>query len=78
LLIKLDDEVLCRGGSLVVSPDGHIQAGPVYDRSDFLIAHLDMNAIIRSKLDFDPNGHYTRPDIFQLSIQDLPPTVQEE
>jgi nitrilase len=76
--LNIKEEVLCRGGSLVVSPDGHIQAGPIYDRSEILIANLDMNAIIRSKLDFDPNGHYTRPDIFKLTIRDLPPTIQEK
>jgi nitrilase len=76
--IHIENEVLCRGGSLVVSPDGNILAGPVYDQSEILLVNLDMNAIIRSKLDFDPNGHYTRPDIFELTISDLPPTFKEK
>ncbi len=70
----LDDypENICKGGSLVVAPDGHIISGPVYNCSELIYVELDMDNVIRSKLDFDPNGHYSRPDIFNLQIQNLP------
>jgi len=69
--------ILCKGGSTVVSPHGEILAGPVYDRSELIMIEIDMNEIDRSKLDFDPNGHYTRPDIFRFQVNGLPDTYIE-
>ena len=56
----LDDgpEVLCRGGSVIVSPLGEVLAGPLYDEEGILTAELDRAEIARSKLDFDVMGHY--------------------
>ncbi|NNF34782.1 MAG: carbon-nitrogen hydrolase family protein [Saprospiraceae bacterium] len=70
-LINFPD-ILCRGGSMIVSPNGEILAGPVYDRSELMIVEIDMDEISRSKLDFDPNGHYTRPDIFSFHVNGQP------
>lgn len=69
--------ILCRGGSTVISPQGKILAGPVYDRNENIIVEIDLDEITRSKLDFDPNGHYTRPDIFRLHVEGLPETYIE-
>jgi nitrilase len=65
-------EVLCRGGSVIVSPLGDILAGPLYDKEGVLWAELDLADVTRSKLDFDVIGHYARPDIFQLSVNERP------
>jgi hypothetical protein len=43
-------------------------AGLVYDQETILLAPLDLNDIIRSKLDFDVTGHYARPDVFRLVL----------
>lgn len=51
-------EVMCRGGSLIVSPLGKILAGPLFDEEGSLYADLDRGAVIESKLDFDVVGHY--------------------
>lgn len=64
--------VACRGGSLIVSPMGEVLAGPCYDQEAVLIADLDMAEIVRGKYDFDAVGHYARPDIFQLSVDERP------
>jgi len=63
-------EVMCRGGSVIFSPLGEVLAGPLYDREGILYADLDPGAIIRSRLDFDVVGHYARPDIFQLVVNE--------
>ncbi|MDP4712236.1 MAG: carbon-nitrogen hydrolase family protein [Saprospiraceae bacterium] len=60
-------EVLCRGGSVVVSPLGEILAGPLFDQEGILYAELDMREIGRGKMDFDVAGHYNRPDVFEFS-----------
>ena len=67
-----EPEVMCRGGSAVVSPLGTVLAGPLYDREDIVIADLDMGEIPRSRFDFDVTGHYARPDVFQLTVNERP------
>lgn len=57
-------EIMCRGGSVIVSPLGEILAGPLFDEEGMLIADLDLADVARSKLDFDVVGHYSRPDVF--------------
>lgn len=67
--------VLMRGGALIVSPLGHIVAGPDYSGETILIADLDTDDITRAQLDFDVVGHYARPDIFRLDVNDAPQQV---
>jgi nitrilase len=76
----LDDapEVLCRGGSAIVSPLGEYVSGPLYDEEGMLVADLDLAEVARGKFDLDVVGHYARPDVFQLIVneQAAPPVVK--
>ena len=65
-------DVMCRGGSVIISPLGEILAGPLFDEEGVLFAELDLADVARSKLDFDVVGHYARPDVFQLLIDERP------
>ncbi len=65
-------EVMCRGGSAIISPLGEVLAGPLYDREGILYADLDMAELARGKFDFDVVGHYARPDVFQLIVDERP------
>ena len=65
-------EIMCRGGSAIVSPLGDVLAGPLYDEEGILYADLDLADVVRSKLDFDVVGHYARPDVFQLAVNEEP------
>ena len=65
-------EEMCRGGSVIISPLGKILAGPLYGEEGILFAELDMAEIAQSKYDFDVTGHYARPDVFQLIINEKP------
>lgn len=76
--VKDEAEDLCRGGSVIVSPQGKIIAGPLYDQPGALVAELDLEEIIASKLDFDVIGHYSRDDIFQLHVRDQPDIIVEK
>jgi nitrilase len=65
-------EVMCRGGSAIISPLGEVLAGPLYDQEGTLFADLDLAEVVRAKFDFDVVGHYARPDVFQLSVNERP------
>lgn len=61
------DDVMCRGGSTIIDPLGNTIAEPLWGKEGILYAELDMTLIPKSKLDFDPVGHYARKDVFQLN-----------
>ena len=67
--VKDQPDVMCRGGSVIVSPLGEVLAGPVWDREETLHATLDLNDVVRGKMDLDVAGHYARPDVFQLTVK---------
>jgi len=66
------ETVLIRGGSSIISPLGQVLAGPKFDGEGILTAELDLDEMIRGKFDFDVVGHYARPDIFRLSLNERP------
>jgi nitrilase len=66
------DAVLMRGGSAIVSPLGKVLAGPAFDGETILTADLDLGDIARGKFDFDVAGHYARPDVFTLTVNEAP------
>jgi nitrilase len=66
----LDKHILIRGGSCIVGPLGDFIVEPVYDQTAVLFASLDLNDLIKAKFDMDVSGHYARPDVFTLQVND--------
>lgn len=64
--------VLCRGGSAIIDPYGEYLAGPLYDEEGLLFAEIDLELLKQARFDFDPVGHYNRPDVFRLIINGSP------
>lgn len=63
-------EVISRGGSAIVSPFGEYLAGPLFDEEGILTAEIDMAEIARGRFDFDVTGHYAKPDVFRLIVDE--------
>jgi nitrilase len=66
------DAVLMRGGSAIIGPLGNVLAGPDFEGETILTAELDLGDIGRGKFDFDVAGHYSRPDVFRLIVNEAP------
>lgn len=62
-------DVIGRGGSAVLAPDGSYLAGPLYDEEGILYAELDPARLYEERQRFDPAGHYHRPDVFSLRVR---------
>lgn len=71
-LASKPDDVVCLGGSCIVGPLGNVLAGPDFSGETILYADIDLGDIARAKYDFDATGHYARPDLFQLVVDDQP------
>jgi nitrilase len=59
---------MSRGHSAIVEPGGQVIAGPVTDHEEILFAEIDPENIAAARREFDPVGHYARPDVFHLTV----------
>ena len=64
-------DLLGRGGSAILAPDGSYLAGPLYDEEGILYAELDPNVLLQARQRFDAAGHYHRPDVLKLTVSPL-------
>lgn len=68
---------LINGGSLIVGPLGDVLAGPLTGETGLVVADINTDDLVRARYDFDVVGHYARPDVFSLSVDERPrKTVQ--
>lgn len=63
-----DDDWLSRGNTMIVGPDASVVAGPLIGQPGTLTASLDLGALVTARREFDPIGHYGRPDVFTLTV----------
>jgi len=71
-LYPASEEWINPGDSVVVAPGGEIVAGPMRKEKGILFAEVDSKRVGISKRDLDVTGHYSRPDIFTLSVDTQP------
>ena len=69
LLGETGTEVIGRGGSAILAPDGTYLAGPLYDEEGILYAELEPARLDEEHQRFDPAGHYHRPDVLSLQVR---------
>ena len=63
-------EIVCRGGSCIVDPYGHYVTEPVWDEETIICAELDMSLPAACKMEHDAMGHYARPDVLELKVNE--------
>lgn len=63
---------LMRGGSLIVGPLGEVLAGPLYGQEGLVSASIDVETLVAARYDLDVSGHYARPDVFRLEVDERP------
>ncbi|WP_370089562.1 carbon-nitrogen hydrolase family protein [Ekhidna sp.] len=65
---KATKDTLADGGSCIAAPDGSWVVEPVVDEERLIIAELDHQKVREERQNFDPSGHYSRPDVLSLNV----------
>ncbi len=61
-------ELLSDGGSCLAAPDGSWLIAPIEGIEKIITATIDLNEVRKERQNFDPSGHYARPDVFRLTV----------
>lgn len=72
------DELVLRGGSAIIGPDGAYVVAPVLDEERLIFAELDLSRNVEERMTLDVTGHYARPDVFDLRVHRRRPSAEEE
>lgn len=68
LLMEKCPEVMATGGSCIAGPDGEWIVAPAEEKDCLLTAELELARVFEARQNFDPSGHYSRPDVTQLRV----------
>ena len=68
LIKESSPEILANGGSCVAAPNGDWLVEPVVTEEKLIVTTLDHARVREERQNFDPVGHYSRPDVTQLVI----------
>lgn len=69
-VVATQPDMVCRGGSCIIDPYGHYITEPVWDEETIIYAELDMQLPASCKMEHDAVGHYARPDVLKLVVED--------
>ena len=67
-IIENSADVLANGGSCLAGPDGKWIVEPIANEERLIVAKLDHERVREERQNFDPAGHYSRPDVTQLTV----------
>lgn len=76
-ILKNAPDILANGGSCIAGPDGEWLVEPVLHKEGLIIQTIDFNRVLEERQNFDPVGHYSRPDVTKLTVnRDRQTTVE--
>ena len=61
-------QFLANGGSCLCAPNGDFLIEPQTEKEGLYTAEIDLDQVRRERQNFDPGGHYSRPDVTQLKV----------
>jgi nitrilase len=67
-ILKNAPKILANGGSCIAGPDGEWIVAPVVEKEGLIVSTIDFNRVLEERQNFDPVGHYSRPDVTKLTI----------
>ena len=67
-ILKNAPDSLANGGSCIAGPDGEWIVEPVLYKEGLIIETIDFNRVLEERQNFDPVGHYSRPDVTKLIV----------
>lgn len=67
-----DSSLIHRGGSAIIAADGSYITEPVYDKTCIITGDIDVSLQLQESMALDTDGHYSRPDVFELSVNTRP------
>ena len=65
---KATTSTLADGGSCLAAPDGTWVVEPVMNEEKLIVAEIDHQKVREERQNFDPSGHYSRPDVLSLNV----------
>ena len=78
-ILEKAPQILANGGSCIAGPDGEWILEPVLDKEGLIIESLDFNRVYEERQNFDPVGHYSRPDVTRLVLnQERQSTLEKD
>ncbi|NNG00141.1 MAG: carbon-nitrogen hydrolase family protein [Desulfobacteraceae bacterium] len=63
-----ESELVADGGSCIAGPDGHWVVPPVAGEETLITAVIDHKLVRMERQNFDPAGHYARPDVIRMTV----------
>ena len=78
-ILKKAPKILANGGSCIAGPNGEWIIEPVIEKEGLILQDIDFNKVLEERQNFDPVGHYSRPDVTRLVVnRERQSTVQFE
>lgn len=77
IILTNSPDVLANGGSCIAGPDGEWIIEPVKGKEELIVATLDHDMVAKERHNFDPSGHYARPDVTKLVVDKRRQTIVE-
>jgi len=67
-ILEKAPSIIANGGSCIAGPDGKWIIEPIPNKEGVIIGEININRVLEARQNFDPTGHYSRPDVTRLIV----------